>query len=262
MNTLYSHLGEGQLALAIIFLAVIASVAALLFFRRLLPRLRFGPDSSDMGAMYGGAIGTIFSLIFALVIVADWQNYDKMSASVDAEVNVLDNLHQRFESLPPALRGQAQTGLAAYVNRVVEVEWPQMEEKGRDPGAGRMLADLTSLLLQHQPPSLGDQAARQDMLHLLAQARSLRQDRVKGCVAYLDRPMWISLTTGSVILLGFACLMQMSSLRQHIIMQATLGASIGVVFYLLLIYDQPFLGPGAISPTAMKELPTHVWVKP
>jgi hypothetical protein len=262
MNTLYAHLGEGQLAILIIALSVSASLAALLAFQRLLPRLRFGPDSSEMGQLYGGAIGAIFSLIFALVIVADWQNYDRMSAIVDSEINVLDNLHQRFEGLPDALRTQAQAGLADYVNRVVEVEWPKMADAGRDPGTGRLLADLTTLLLRHQPAGLGDQAARQEMLQLLAQARGLRQDRVKGCMPYLDRPMWISLTVGSVILLGFACLLRMSSLRQHAIMQGNLGASIGVVFYLLLIYDQPFLGPGAISPAAMKDLPAHTWVRP
>ena len=259
MRHLYLHLGETQLAVLVILTAVAASLALLQLSCRFLPRLRFEPRSSDVAQIYGTAIGTIFSLIFALVIVSDWQNFDRLSSGVDTEVNVLDNLHQNLESWPAGLRLPAQASLAAYVDRTVEVEWPLMAEGRRDPGSERLLAEVTALLRRHQAASLGELPAQQENLRLLAQARSLRQDRIKGGVSYLDLPMWLSLSLGSGILLGFASLLNVPSRGRHLLMQGALGASIGVVFYLLLIYDHPFQGPGAITPEALRSLTRQVW---
>lgn len=259
MRHLYTHLGEVQLALVVIALSVAVSLGCLRLASRFLQRQRFERAGTDFSQIYGTSIGTIFSLIFALVIVSDWQNFDRLSAGVDAEVNVLDNLHQNLEGWPADLRGPAQAMLKAYVERTAEVEWPLMAEGRRDPGSERMLEALTALLRRHEAATLGELPAQQELLRLLAQARSLRQDRIKGGVSYLDLPMWLSLAVGSLILLGFASMLDVPSRRQHLLMQGALGASIGVVFYLLLIYDNPFLGPGAISPAALRELPLRVW---
>jgi hypothetical protein len=262
MRHLYTHLGEAQLALLLIGLSVGVSLGSLWLSYRFLPRLRFEENSADFGQIYGSAIGTIFSLIFALVIVADWQNYDRLSAGVSTEVNVLNNLHENLESFPAGLRIQGQAKLAAYVNRVVTVEWPLMADGQRDPGSEGLLAELTALLGWRKAVSLNELPAQAEMLRLLAEARNLRQDRIQGGAPYLDLPMWMSLGVGSVILLGFSALLNMPSRRQHYIMQGALGASIGVVLYLLLIYDTPFIGPGAITPAAMKALPEQIWVAP
>ncbi|WP_306597924.1 hypothetical protein [Geothrix sp. 21YS21S-2] len=260
MRYLYCQVNELALALFMISAFTLAAVGTLKASYRFLPGLRFEPGSSDFGQIYGGAVGSIFALVFALVIVAVWQNYDKVSSIVDQEANALHNLYQNLEGYPPEFRDPIRAELKAYVRQVIDKEWTRITDGDQDPETNRMIAHLGLAFTTYKPAALGDLPLHQQQLQQLALCRSLRHDRIEGGETYLDASMWISLGMGSLILLAFSCLLNMGSLRQHHLMHATLGASLGLVFFLLLVYNYPFLGPGAISPAPLRMLLERFWV--
>lgn len=98
------------------------------------------------------------------------------------------------------------------------------------------------------------------MLRLLESSRALRHDRIKSGTPYLDDTMWLSLLLGSGILLVFSGLLTQPSRLQHHLMHGCLGASIGLMFYLMSIYNWPFYGPGSVPPDALRALPDRYWV--
>jgi hypothetical protein len=254
VNHFYAECSEAGLALLTILLFTLGALAILWLWERLAPAIRFERGSSDFGQIYGGAIGTIFALIYAFVIIAVWQNYDRVSAAVGQETNVLHNIYRNLDGYPAALGEPAKADLRVYLEEVIHVEWPLLAEGRPDPAAHLRITEFNRRLTCYRPEAQAGLPLHGQMLELMNQYRSLRQDRIKGAEAYLDPSMWISLALGSVILLLFSTLLNMASRRQHYLMHGALGASMGLVFFLLFVYNCPFLGPGAISPAPMRAL--------
>lgn len=258
MLHLYGHLSEWAFALLIIGLFVLVSIATLTFYYRFLPRYHFEPGSVDFGVLYAGAIGSIFALIFAFVIIAVWQNFDRVAANLGQETNVLHNIDRTLGGYPAEFREGLRGRLRAYVDRVIRVEWPLLGYGSQDPEAERQISEFNALLIRYPVSSPSEQVLQGRMLDLLERNRALRLDRIKGGQSYLDATMWVALGLGSLTLLHFSCMLNMASRRQHYHMHGVLAASLGLVYFLLLSYNYPFLGPGALDDGPFRKLQEQV----
>ena len=259
MVTIYNHLNEGTLAALVMIFSVLLFTGTLWLYQRYFPAIKMAEGSGDMAQIYSGAIGTIFALIFAFVIIAVWQNFDRVSATVSQEANVLHNIYRSLDTYPPAFRDPVQAELKVYVNRVVAVEWDKMSASGQDPLARDLFNQLNEQITAYRPATQGEGPLQQLMLQLVTQSRSLRHDRLKGAEPYLDKAMWVSLDLGCSILLFFSCILSMNNSRQHYLLNGVLGASMGLVFFLLLVYNFPMQGPGSITPEPLQVLPQQFW---
>ena len=261
MKYFYYNLNHVSLALLCLGLVVMVYLASLWATYRFLPGLRFQPDSTTSGALYLAIIGLIFSLIFAMDISAVWHNYDRVSAAVDQEADNLNNLYRNLDAYPAAFRGPVRAQLELYVERLVTVQFPLLAQ-GRseeDPLARQMITGIYRRIVGFRSADPGGSSIQRQMLELVAENRSLRLARVHGAQPYLDPPMWIGLALGTILVMVFSCLFNMPDQRQHRLMHACLGASIGVVLLLLLGYNTPFHGPGAISADPIRMLHEKMW---
>ncbi len=86
---------------------------------RWLRPLRFH-DATELGEIFLDAIGTIFALLFALITVAVWQNYDRLDKTVSNEANTLHNIYCNLAVYPPAVRDPARRILSSTSTR-----WPR-----------------------------------------------------------------------------------------------------------------------------------------
>lgn len=260
MVNFYNQLTEGTLAILVMIISVALFTGALWIYKRFLPTVKMEPGNGDIAQIYAGAIGTVFALIFAFVIIAVWQNFDHLSNIVAQEANVLNNIYRNLDAYPPAFKDPVQKELQAYVQQVVEVEWPNMSSLGADPLADQGINRLSQQITTYRPPSPGEVPLQDLMIQLVTQNRTLRNDRLRGSAPYLDRSMWVSLDLGCAILLFFSCILAMPSKRQHYLLNGVLGGSMGLVYYLLFIYNYPMQGPGHITPAALQVLQKEVWV--
>jgi len=255
-------LNEWTLAILIIGGFVLLSCVCLWATGRFIPGLRFGKGSTDFGLIYGTAIGTIFALIFTFDIISAWQNHEHVAAQVSQEAANLNNIYQDLDAYPPEIRDPLQSEMRSYVEKVVGTEWA-LQAKGddeQDPGTRGTMLDIYGHLTRYRPGTGAAEPLHEAMLDLVSENRTLRLERIKGGEAYLDGMMWLSLGLGAVILIGFSCLLNMASRTGHYTMHASLAFSIGLVCYMLLVYDYPYLGPGAVKPGPLRELTEKVWV--
>jgi len=201
----------------------------------------------------------MFALVFAMVTVAVWQNYDRVSSAVGEEANCIHNIYRYLETYPPDLRDGTRVLLQAYLKAVIETEWPLMKRGQEDPEAHRLITEVNARLSAYRPATLGELPLHQEVLAQVSRYRGLRHDRVRSGVAYLDTTMWISLALGSGILLAFCSVWHMPNLKQHIMMVSALGASLGIIFFLMMAYNHPFAGPAAIDAGPFKNLLAQHW---
>ncbi len=245
-----NDLGAYASAFLIVTSFVALSVLCVEFVKRFLPWFQFDKETSDLGQIFGGAIGTLFALVFAMVTVAVWQNYDRVQNAVGEEANALHSIYTSLETYPPAVRNEARGLLHAYVKEVVTHEWAVMKERETlwDSEAQRLFDELSAALTGYRPRDQGELPLHGEVLTQLSRSRSLRQDRVRAGVVYLDTGMWISLAAGTVVLMLFCSAWRVPGRKQHYLMAGAMGASLGIVFFLMLSYNHPFQGHGAVGP--------------
>ena len=259
MTSLAGHLPALPLALLLVGRFAALALGTVLGVRRFCPWLQFAQATAGLGQIFGTAIGTLFALVFAMVTMAVWENYDRAVLGVAAEANCLGNLYHQLDAYPAAVAGPAHAQLQAYLQQVIEVEWPAQKRGERGQAAHRLITELDRTLAGYRTRDLGELALHEQTLALLAQYRTLRQDRIRAGSAYLDAPMWISLGIGTAILLLFGTCWRTPCLRQHLILAGALGGSLGTIFFLMLAYNRPFAGPGAIAPAPFRSLLASRW---
>jgi hypothetical protein len=254
------RLGLYPLAALLVGVFVLIAVAGVLIAHRLLPRYAFRESSADFGQLVSGPIGNVFALVFALVTIAIWQNYDRVGAQVSEEAAAIHNIYRNLDSYPAQVRDPARSQLKTYVRRVIADEWPHLasiDEGDEDEEAHRLITDLNASLEAYRPQAQGEVPLHQVLLTEVGRARVLRHGRLEAGRPYMDAGMWLCLDLGALIMLAFCCFWHLSDRREHLLMASALGACLALVFFLMLIYNHPFAGPAAISPAPFQSLLDH-----
>jgi len=259
MPAFLSHLSLFGMAAVVVLVFAILALGAALAVERWGGRIQLGRESTDYGLLVGGPMATVFSLVFALVAIAIWQNYDRVRNQVSEEAGCIHNIYRCLEPYPPTVRDPARDLMRQYVQRVITHEWPLLGEGMEDPEAHRLITEINSRLVAYRPRSLGDLPLHQEVLAQVSRYRELRHGRLEASIPAVDATMWISLGVGTLILLGYCCLWGLEGDRRNLFLAATLGASLGIVFFILLAYNHPFAGPAAVDPGPFQTLLDNNW---
>ncbi|NTV74349.1 MAG: DUF4239 domain-containing protein, partial [Holophaga sp.] len=139
-----NKLGAYPSVLLVLAVFIAASVLCAAFIRRFTPWLLFERESAGSGQVVGPAIGTMFALVFAMVTVAVWQNFDRVGSAVEEEAHCLHNIYRSMEPYPPEVREPVRGLLRDYLRQVVDREWAsiQTHDVSEDPAARRLITEV------------------------------------------------------------------------------------------------------------------------
>jgi len=250
-----SIINPSELSLLIILLCIhIGSSLVILFFVQKYCSWLNLRDGGIFGTIFGNTMPTLVGFIFAFVTVAAWQNHNNVGDTVSKEAHTLFNLYQILDAYPKDLKIAGQTQLIAYTQDVINQEWPKLNEKQFNLDTSKKLDQINFLFVNHKPSSFGELALHNEGLRLLSTYRDLRRDRIESAKSFIDKPLWGALVLSAYLLLLYSAFFKTRNIRIHSIMMALVGASLGVMFFLLTIYDNPFRGPSAIEPIPFQEI--------
>ena len=251
------------ITLLILVLASFVSLGLGTFFisKRFLSSLMF-VEHTDFGGIFSSALGILFGLILAFVTIGAWQNYNSVSQTVGQEGGAIYGIYTALDGYPLETREQGRKILRRYMEEVITQEWPKMESNQNDLPALSVLNELSKLIHQFKPSNFGELATQQEVLMLMGEYRSIRNSRVMSAKSFIDLPMFLSLGLGAFCFLFYQCLYSMKSNRLHAVMITMLSASLGLIFFLILIYSNPFIGPSKIDPTDIKLILNYANLNP
>lgn len=106
-------------------LSVAVALLGLAIVRRLVPVQPLAQHTDVIGFVYA-AIGVIYAVILALVVIAAWEDYSDAKAAAADEASALLNLARASNGWPAPDREHTHRSLTEYARQVVEVEWPAM----------------------------------------------------------------------------------------------------------------------------------------
>jgi hypothetical protein len=226
--------------------------------RVILPRLGAGrQDNEFAGAVLHGIL-VMYGLAVALIAVAVWENYAKVSELVSNEATAIAMLYRDSAAYPEPKRGQVQRDLRIYTEDIIQRAWP-LQRQGRVPTGGVELMDrVQEDLFTYVPTSEAQSLLHAEALRAynnLVQTRRLRLDAVNSA---LPPAMWAIVLFGALISLSASFFFHVESLKIHTIMVVLLAAIMALVIYLIVIYDCPFRGAHGIGTEAYELVREHL----
>ena len=87
---------------------------------------------NDVAGFIYAALGVIYAVLLALVVIAVWEQYGAARETVEQEANAAADIFWLADRLPEPRGTNIQELIRSYAEEVVHREWPLMEQ-GRAP---------------------------------------------------------------------------------------------------------------------------------
>lgn len=222
-------------------------VVALLTHFVIVPLLA-GRDGQKLGSFEAEVVALIalaFGLLISFNAVTVWQTGDQARDAVVREVAALEDAAYEIDVLPSPEREQARGALLAYVDYVLDKEWPLLS---RGDARTERPDELQALLAYGRP------SGRDDLHSAVGAATVARMDRIRLSLYRMSRARWAVVNLLAVLLIVAMGLLHAEHRRGRAVALSFVALSIGVCFVILFAHGRPFIGQNAIQPTEMREL--------
>ncbi len=235
------------------------ALAGLELVQRLVPAESRQQHNDVAGFIYA-ALGVIYAVLLALVVIAVWEEYEAASETVEQEANAAADIFWLADRLPEPRGSHLQELVRSYAEDVIDNEWPLMEQ-GQAPlmtqtrgtlGGWTLIDDIRQNIQNFEPRTKADEqlyAEGLDQVDTLADARRMRLVAAQEGVPGL---LWSVLVFGGMATVGFTYLFGLESTWAHRLMVATLAAVIGLVLFTVGAMEHPFSGGARIGTDAFQ----------
>jgi hypothetical protein len=237
----------------------LAALGGLTLVQRLVPAASRQQHNDVAGFIYA-ALGVIYAVLLALVVIAVWEEYQEASGMVEQEANAVAEIFWLAHRLPEPEGPHLQELARSYAQEVVDKEWPLMErdqpplmEQGQGTPAGwALIDDLRANLQEVEPRSPADEQLYAEGLDQVQRLADARRMRLVAAEEVIPGVLWAVLVFGGEAAIGFTYLFGLESTWAHRLMVVTLAAVIGLVLFTIGALEHPFssgarIGTGAFE---------------
>jgi hypothetical protein len=237
----------------------LAALAGLELVQRLVPATSRQPHNDVAGFIYA-ALGVIYAVLLALVVIAVWEEYRAASETVEQEANALAEIAWLGNRLPEPEGTHLQELARSYAQDVIDEEWPLMEQGEAPlmtqtqgtPAGWTIIDEIRANLQEFQPHTPADEqlyAEGLDQVQILADARRMR---LVAAEEGIPAVLWSVLIFGGVAAIGFTYLFGLENTWAHRLMVLTLTAVIGLVLFTIGALEHPFTGGARVGTGAFE----------
>jgi hypothetical protein len=238
--------GRSSLTLTIVYGVLVVggtcllALAGLELVQRLVPATSRQQNNDVAGFIYA-ALGVIYAVLLALVVIAVWQEFQAASETVEQEANAL-----------------AEIAWLAHRHEVVDKEWPLMEQGQaplmtqveETPTGWTLIDDIRASLQEVEPRTPADEQLYAEGLDQVQRLGDARRMRLVAAEEGIPGVLWSVLIFGGVAAIGFTYLFGLDNTWAHRLMVVTLAAVIGLVLFTIGAMEHPFSGGARIGTEA------------
>jgi hypothetical protein len=232
----------------------LVALGGLELVQRLVPATSRQRHNDVAGFIYA-ALGVIYAVLLALVVIAVWEEYQAASVTVEQEANALAEIFWLAHRLPEPEGSHIQELARSYAEEVVHKEYPLMEQGEAPlmtqtqgtPAGWTLIDDIRANLQEFQPHTPADEQLYAEGLDQIQRLADARRMRLVAAEEGIPGVLWAVLIFGGVAAVGFTYLFGMESTWAHRLMVVTLAAVIGLVLFTIGALEHPFSGGARIG---------------
>jgi Protein of unknown function (DUF4239) len=237
----------------------LVALGGLILVERLVPATSRQPHNDVAGFIYA-ALGVVYAVLLALVLIAVWEEYELASETVEREANAAADIFWLADRLPEPRGTHVQELVRSYAEEVVHREWPLMEqgqaplmtqERGT-PAGWTLIDDIRQDIQDFEPRTQAEEQLYAEGLDQVDTLSDARRMRLVAAEEGVPGVMWSVLVFGGIAAVGFTYLFGLESTWAHRLMVGTLAAVIGLVLFTVGAMEYPFSGGARIGPGAFE----------
>lgn len=210
--------------------------------------------NNEIAGFKFATVGVIYAVLLAFAIIAVWDKFTEAELIVMKEAGASATINRiSTGDTPEAVATRA--ALRDYLTVVVEDEWPRMARGEESFEARRKLDALYQAamrLADHRPEAVGV-----EIMQELGAITESRRSRLHHSMGAVPAPLWVMLTVGALITVGFTFFFGMENLRAQSLMTGALAIIIFLGLFIIVAYDHPFLGEVSVTPEGLLALEDH-----
>jgi hypothetical protein len=232
----------------------LASLIGFELVHRLVPTVS-RQQSNDVAGFIYAALGVIYAVLLALVVIAVWQEFQAADETVEQEANATAEIFWLAHQLPEPQGTHIQELCKSYAEEVVHKEWPLLEqgempsmtgERGT-PSGWTIIDDIRASLQDFEPRTNAQEQLYAEGLDQIEELNDARRLRLVAAEEGVPGVLWSVLIFGGVAAVGFTYLFGLESTWAHRLMVVTLAAVIGLVLFTVGALGHPFEGGARIG---------------
>jgi hypothetical protein len=231
--------------------------AGLEVVQRLVPATSRQRHNDVAGFIYA-ALGVIYAVLIALVVIAVWEEYDAASVTVEQEANAVAEIFWLGNRLPEPEGSHIQELARSYAEEVVAKEWPLMEQGEAPlmtqtqgtPAGWTIIDEIRANLQEFEPRTPADEQLYAEGLDQVQRLADARRMRLVAAEEGVPAVLWSVLIFGGIAAVGFTYLFGLQNTWAHRLMVVTLAAVIGLVLFTIGAMEHPFSGGARIGTEA------------
>ena len=181
-------------------------------------------------------IGGFYAILFGLVVVNLWENFNTVQESITQEANDMAVLYLGTKAFQPEAKQKMQQNLREYVLEVRNHEWKEIGGQGASTKkAWDSIWNLFYNLQSYVPQTTNEVAVYTSMLNTLHDALNARRARIEATDNSIPPTLFVILFMGCVFMIYSNAEMVRRSGNRLIIL--TVAINFILAFYLTLIVD-------------------------
>jgi hypothetical protein len=237
----------------------LVALAGLELVQRLVPATSRQRHNDVAGFIYA-ALGVIYAVLIALVVIAVWEEYDAASVTVEQEANALAEIFWLAHRLPEPEGPHIQELARSYAEEVIHKEWPLMEQGQaplmtqveETPAGWTLIDDIRANLQEFQPRTQADVQLYAEGLDQVQRLADARRMRLVAAEEGIPGVLWAVLIFGGIAAVSFTYLFGLDNTWAHRLMVLTLASVIGLVLFTIGALEHPFSGGARIGTGAFE----------
>ncbi|MGE5562084.1 MAG: DUF4239 domain-containing protein [Bacillota bacterium] len=215
-------------------------------------RLRTTAEEREVGTNLMQVVAAYIGIMIAFAGVQVWQDFADAQEAVFRESATAAELYRDLTAYGPETLA-ARSALRAYVDSVLDDEWPLLEKGRKSSVTEARLADLFAQFAKIRPQDNRDSAMYSEAFSKLNDLVGLRRERLIDSRSGIPGILWAVALVGSLLTVAYAS--AFSSTRYNVAMTAGVSLSLGMMLLFILVVDKPFRGDFSVSNEELSQLP-------
>jgi len=232
----------------LILVVVIIGFSTLALIRLAVRRIAQGKKPLDISSPLSGMAATAFVFIAALLSSQIQGDVSTARQSLHHEAAAIQMIRLHAEVLPAADQAVIARHLQEYVNLVVTDEWKRMQHEGENRAVRKVLSNLLRQVHTVAAEDVRD-TLRTDVTDLI----SARVERLRIAADTVPAITWIVLFCLGLFTKFAVALNHGDHHQWQRVVGVTVTSLMGLIFIMLLVYDQPYARPDIVNQKMLVE---------
>ena len=186
----------------------------------------------DVGSVIFLQLGVVFAVLLAFVFSEAWNEYNEAGLAINLEVSAMHGAAMIAATLPPAQANSMLSAEQAYLESVVQREWPIMAQRRSELiETDRSLEALVKQAANLQLSDSGEKDKKASLLQLLGEAHVQRETRIFQANSGIPVALWCVLIALTVLLTVFVAF----SAIQYTVIAIAIAASFAAGIVAILV---------------------------